>query len=191
LRLIFEKTTRSGALIVIDWRSYNAVDMLKDGSSVAVRTILAGDREAIADAFASLDRESVYTRFFTYRKELPEEELRRLTEVDFEHVVALVVTEQAVGSERLLGGGRYCSEQPLLAARSAELAFVTADEHHGRGIASLILKHLVLIARDQGLAELEADVLADNQPMLAVFRRSGLAMTLQRQSSVVHVRLAI
>jgi len=36
-----------------------------------------------------------------------------------------------------------------------------------------------------------ADVLAHNQPMLAVFRRSGLAMTQQREASVVHVRLAI
>jgi hypothetical protein len=27
--------------------------------------------------------------------------------------------------------------------------------------------------------------------MLAVFRRSGLAVTLQRESSVIHVRLAI
>ena len=132
------------------------------------------DREAIAAAFADLDRESVYTRFFTYKKQLTEAELRQLTEVDFEHVVALVVAAADADGEQLLGGGRYCSEQPLHATRSAELAFVTADAHHGRGIASLILKHLVLIARDQGLAQLEAVVLAHNRAMLAVFQRSGL-----------------
>ena len=66
-----------------------------------------------------------------------------------------------------------------------------ADTQHGRGVASLILTHLVLIARHQGLPQIEADVLAHNQPMLAVFQRSGLTMTQQRESSVVHVWLAI
>jgi hypothetical protein len=50
---------------------------------------------------------------------------------------------------------------------------------------------LVIIARDRSLQQLEADILAHNQPMLAVFQRSGLAMTQQRESNVVHVRLAI
>ena len=176
---------------MIDTRSYAAFDILKDGTAVAVRTIRADDREAIAGAFEDLDRESVYTRFFTYKKELTEEELRQLTEVDFEHVVALVVTARNADGEQLLGGGRYCSEQPLHATRSAELAFVTADAHHGRGIASLILKHLVLIARDQGLAQLEATVLAHNRAMLAVFQRSGLRMSQKREANVVQVRLSL
>ena len=176
---------------MIDARNFAAPDNLKDGTPVTVRAIRAGDRDAIAAAFAKLDRDSVYTRFFSYKKQLTEAELRQLTEVDFEHVVALVVVEIGVDGEMLLGGGRYCSELPLCVSRSAELAFVTADAQHGRGIASLILKHLVLIAREQGLQQFEADVLAHNQPMLAVFRRSGLAMTQQREASVVHVRLAI
>jgi RimJ/RimL family protein N-acetyltransferase len=176
---------------MIDTRNYAVLDRLNDGTPVVVRSIRAQDREAIAAAFRSADPQSIYMRFFTYKKQLTEAELRQLTEVDFEHVVALVATAQGVDGEQLLGGGRYCSDQPLHATCSAELAFVTADAHHGRGIASLILKHLVLIARDQGLPQLEAVVLAHNQPMLAVFRRSGLAMTQQRESSVVHVRLAI
>ncbi len=176
---------------MIDTRNYLASDTLKDGTMVTVRAIRAEDREALLAAFAALDRESIYTRFFTHKKELTETELRQLAEVDSDHVVALVVTMRIDDAEKILGGGRYCSEQPLGVARSAELAFITADAQHGRGIASLVLRHLVLIARDQGLLQLEADVLAHNQPMLAVFRRSGLAMTQQRESTVVHVRLAI
>ena len=176
---------------MIDTRNYAASGTLKDGTMVTVRAIRAADRDALLAAFAALDRESIYTRFFTHKKELTETELRQLTETDPDHVVALVVATRSQDPEKLLGGGRYCSELPLRVSRSAELAFMTADAQHGRGIASLVLRHLVLIARDQGLSQLEADVLAHNQPMLAVFRRSGLAMTLQRESNVVHVRLAI
>ena len=78
---------------MIDTRTYSAPDKLKDGTPVTVRAIRAGDRDAIAAAFAELDRDSVYTRFFSYKKQLTEAELRQLTEVDFEHVVALVVVE--------------------------------------------------------------------------------------------------
>jgi GNAT superfamily N-acetyltransferase len=114
-----------------------------------------------------------------------------LTDVDFEHVTALVVVEIGIDGEKLLGGGRYCSEQPLSSARSAELAFVTADAHHGRGVASLILKHLVQIARDQGLAYLDAVVLAHNRAMLAVFQRSELPMDSKLEAGVLQVRLHI
>jgi hypothetical protein len=34
-------------------------------------------------------------------------------------------------------------------------------------------------------------VLAENEPMLAVFRRSGLPMQLRRDGSVLHVTLAL
>ncbi|MTD93900.1 GNAT family N-acetyltransferase [Hyphomicrobium sp. xq] len=176
---------------MIDTRNYSAPDKLKDGTPVTVRAIRAGDREVIAAAFAELDRESIYTRFFTYKKQLTEAELRQLTEVDFEHVVALVVVEVGVDGETLLGGGRYCSEQPLHLARSAELAFVTGDAHHGRGVASVILKHLVQIARDRGLAYLDAVVLAHNRAMLAVFQHSGLPMDSKLEAGVLQVRLHI
>ena len=57
---------------MIDTRNYSAPDKLKDGTPVTVRAIRAGDREAIAAAFAELDRDSIYTRFFTYKKQLTE-----------------------------------------------------------------------------------------------------------------------
>ena len=176
---------------MIDARNFAAPDNLKDGTPVTVRAIRAGDREAIAAAFAGLDRNSVYTRFFTYKKQLTEAELRQLTEVDFEHVVALVVVEIGIDGEELLGGGRYCSEQPLNSARSAELAFVTADAHHGRGVASVILKHLVQHARDRGLTHLDAVVLAHNRAMLAVFQHSGLPMQTTLEAGVLQVRIVI
>jgi RimJ/RimL family protein N-acetyltransferase len=176
---------------VIDVRNYAVAETLKDGAPVTVRAIRAEDRQAVVDAFGSLDRNSIYTRFFTFKKGLTDAELRQLTDVDREHVVALVATTPSKDHETLLGGGRYCSARPLQASHSAELAFITADRHNGRGIASLILKHLVLVARDQGLSKLEADVLAQNRAMLTVLERSGLPMKQRQESNVVHVCLCL
>ncbi len=175
---------------MIDARNYTASETLKDGTPVTVRAIRRDDGSGILAAFDRLDRESVYTRFFTYKKDLSDAELKNLTDVDLNHVVALVATTEKGGIETLIGGGRYCSEASLQGAQSAELAFITANDYRGRGVAGLILKHLILIGRSQGVLRFEADVLAQNQAMLAVFHGSGLPMKKRREGSVVHVVLS-
>lgn len=176
---------------MIDARNYIASDTLRDGTPVTIRAIRPDDGNRILAAFDCLDRESVYTRFFTYKKGLAGAEVKNLTDVNFDHVVALVVTKRADDDEVLIGGGRYCSEVPLHGSQSAALAFMTANHYRGRGIASLILRHLIRIARDQGLLQFEADVLAQNHAMLAVFTHSELAMKVRREGNVVHVALSL
>ena len=97
---------------MIDTRHYSAPDELKDGTPMkSSQPSRAGDRDAIATAFAELDRNFVYTRFFSYGKQLTGDGTRQSTDVDFEHVVALVVVECGADGEELLGGGRYCSSR--------------------------------------------------------------------------------
>jgi RimJ/RimL family protein N-acetyltransferase len=173
----------------MDPRHYVADETLKDGTLVSVRAIRRDDADTLQNAFNNLDRESVYRRFFSPKKELTDAELAQLTDVDFSRVVALLVTKQTVEVEVLMGGGRYATDDP--GSGRAEVAFVTGGNYRGLGIASHILRHLVRIAQDAGVAHFEADVLAENEPMLAVFRRSGLPMQLRRDGSVLHVTLAL
>lgn len=173
----------------MDARNYVASQTLKDGTAVTLRAIRPGDAGSLLQAFRGLDRESVYRRFFSPKKDLSPTELERLTDVDFNRVVALVMTKATESGEVLIGGGRYATDGS--ASGAAEIAFVTDGAHRGLGIASLILKHLVLIAREAGISRFDAEVLAENQPMLAVFRRSGLPMQLRRAGSVIHVTLSL
>jgi len=173
----------------MDPRSYEVEETLKDGTAVTIRAIRRDDAGTIRKAFRSLDRESVYRRFFSPKKELSPAELEQLTVVDFSKVVALVVTKATEKGEVLIGGGSYAVDDP--AASVAEIAFMTSGEYCGLGIASLILRHLRHIAQDAGVQRFEAEVLAENQPMLAVFRRSGLPMRLKRDGSIFHVTLSL
>ena len=90
-----------------DLRSYHAVEQLKNGMAVTVRAIRPDDKDRITEAFRNLDRESVYTRFFGFKRELTQEDLKTATEVDFENVVALVVTKTEGQVETIIGSGRY------------------------------------------------------------------------------------
>ena len=128
-------------------------------------------------------------RLFTPKKELTEAGLNRLVEVDFEREVALVVTIGTGAQESLIGGGRYVSANNDRGA--AEVAFTVDGRYRGQGIASRLLRHLAAIARGRGITRFEAEVLAENCPMLAVFARSGFAMKRRRESGVVHVELSL
>jgi hypothetical protein len=53
------------------------------------------------------------------------------------------------------------------------------------------MRHLTKIARDAGLKDLIAEVLADNISMLRVFQKSGLRLSTSREGQVVHVTLQL
>ena len=63
------------------------------------------------------------------------------------------------------------------------------EDFQRRGIASRLLRQLADIARANGIGRFEADVLAENTPMLNVLRNSGLAMRTSHEHGVVHATL--
>lgn len=92
---------------MIDAANYNRTVNLKNGTQVKVRSIRPDDKPRLLTAFKNLDPESIYTRFFYHKKVLTSAELKAATEIDFESVVALVVTTGEVDQETIIGAGRY------------------------------------------------------------------------------------
>jgi GNAT superfamily N-acetyltransferase len=174
-----------------DPRDFSCAETLKNGLAVTIRHLRVDDRERIARAVRQLDRESVYTRLFSYRNELTEVGLDRIMRVDPEREVALVVTARVGNDEVVIGSGRYIVSRTDGQGRTAEVAFVVEEDYQGLGIASRLLRHFVRIAREQNISALEADVLAGNKSMLAVFERTGLPMTKGRDGGTMHVTLAL
>jgi GNAT superfamily N-acetyltransferase len=111
--------------------------------------------------------------------------------VDFVHHVALVVTTETVRGAAIIASGRYIATDETSPNRSAEVAFVVEEDYQGRGIASRLLIHLAALARGQSIKHFEADVLSQNSPMLAVFKRCGFPMRQRRDSGVLHLTLAL
>ena len=141
----------------------------------------------MSKAVRQLDRDSIYFRLFSYRGELTEAGLDRIMTFDPEREVALLVTTDPGDGEIVLGSGRYVLTGPGI----AEVAFIVEEDYHGRGIASRLLRHLAIVAREHGIATFEADVLAENQAMRAVFARTGWPMQSRREGGTLHVTLAL
>jgi RimJ/RimL family protein N-acetyltransferase len=155
-------------------------------SAITIRAVRPDDRERIVKAFRGLDRHSVYLRFFSYRKELADEELRRITECDGVSEAVLVATVGIGDREIIVGMGGY-----VRSGAAADIAFAVEEDFQRRGIANRLLRQLADLARANGIVRFEADVLAENTPMLNVLRRSGLPMRTSHAEGVVHATLSL
>ena len=174
-----------------DPRSYRVTETLKNGVAVTIRAVRPDDRERILLAFRKLDPESIYARFFTYKHELTEAELKGFTEIDFDRRVVLLATVGGGESEIMIGGGSYTTYAPTTDGQSAEVAFTVEEDYQGHGVASRLLHHLATIARQRGIDRFEAEMLPENRPMLSVFQRSGLLTGVATKDGVIRVILRL
>src|SRR5262249_37225388 len=155
---------------------------------VHIRAIRSEDRAELARGFGDLSPEAVYFRFFRVKQRLNDDELREFTELDFVKRVGLVATRRIGEEERIIASARYAiTDQAPRPPHRAEVAFVVGDPFQGRGLGTVLLEHLVVIARANGVTEFEADVLGENNRMLRVFATSGFRVRRSLADGVFHV----
>jgi RimJ/RimL family protein N-acetyltransferase len=130
---------------------------------------------------------SLYRRFFGSKRTFSEREIVHFLNIDYVNHVALVAVTQQGGQDIIIGGGRYVVVQP----DTAELAFTVVDDYQGQGIGTVLMRHLVKLARNAGIKKLVADVLPDNTPMLKVFERCGLGIRTAGEADAIHITLEI
>jgi acyl-CoA synthetase (NDP forming)/GNAT superfamily N-acetyltransferase len=140
--------------------------LLTDGTTVEIRPTRPDDFEAVRDMHASMSPENLYMRFFGISRVAAEQEARRVCREPAPDRAALL----AILDGRLIG----CISYQLTGDESAEVAMAVADDMHSRGVGTLLLEHMISLARGQGVRTFVAETLADNAPMLDVFAHAGL-----------------
>jgi acetyl coenzyme A synthetase (ADP forming)-like protein len=164
-------------------RSASAVDVvLRDGSTVHVRSATLADEGAIRDFLERLGGRSRHLRFGTAAPDLPA--IARQWASPPRGSVSLVALHGP--DHRIVGQAGY----DLLASDLAEFAVAVGDDIHGRGLGTKLLGRLAEIAEDAGVSTLEAVVLPENGPMLEVFRESGLPIAVSSAPGAVRVEIS-
>lgn len=168
---------------------FRARAVLRDGTAVCVRAIRSDDKERMRIAFERLSAQTVYRRFFQPLTTLTSGALQEATELDFHDHVGLALTVGEGTSERLIAVGNFVRVAP--GADCAEVAFVVADDYQHRGAATLLLQHLVHVARGVGLRQLLALVLEDNREMVEVLANSKLPLQQSFEDGMRRVVLSL
>ena len=158
--------------------------LLADGTTLTIRPAGPEDYEPVKQLHEAMSPDNLYFRFFSASRVSAEREARR---VCLEGGPGLVALLGLLGDE-VVGVASY---QLTADAAAAELALAVADGMHRRGVATLLLEHLVSLGRARGVKVLVADVLPDNYPVLRVLSDAGLAVWRKFADGVVELSMPV
>jgi len=146
---------------------------LRDGLRVVIRSLVPADRDDVEHGFGELSERTKNLRFMTGKDHLSQRTLDSLVDrVDqHDHVAVAMWWERSSQADVLLGEGRFIrlKDDPSC----ADVAVTMADELHGQGGGTLLMRALVLRAREEGVRRFSAAMSPDNEPSHRLMRRVG------------------
>jgi acyl-CoA synthetase (NDP forming)/RimJ/RimL family protein N-acetyltransferase len=159
--------------------------LLKDGRTALLRRASKKDLPLFIDFLRRLSPESLRMRFFSPISPEKAAELLLSAKPEEEKVTLIVLTGEP---QRIVATGEYVR---LKGQDTAEVAFLVDDAYQGKGLGTLLLERLALIAAKRGVRRFQAFTLAENRPMLNVFMESGFQVKAHREGGEVEVEFEI
>ena len=142
--------------------------LLANGTTAEIRPAAAGDFEAVREMHRAMSPDNLYLRFFSISPAAADQEASRICRAPAADHATLLAWLRG----ELVGVASYECEGT---SGTAEFAVAVADHVHHRGVATLLLEHLVSAARDQGVRTFTAEVLAELFRDAEGIRRRGAA----------------
>jgi len=137
-------------------------EKLRDGTTVLIRPIRDNDVELERRFIEELSPQSRRFRFLGEIKSASPELLMQFTQVDHASEVAFVALMAEGADKREIGVSRYSARADGL---SCECAVAVSDEWHNQGLATLLMQHLIDVARRRGIECMYSVDAAENHPM--------------------------
>ena len=159
--------------------------LLADGTTIEIRQAEPDDFDAVWDLHEKMSHDNLYLRFFSVSSVAAKRAARRICrEPGPDHAALLAVLDGGV-----TGYGIY--ERLGAGSSSAEIAMAVTDDMHNRGVGTLLLEHLISLARGRGVRTFVADTLSENALMLRVFADAGLPAQRNLIDGVYEVRFPL
>jgi len=155
---------------VWEWR-------LKDGTPVTIRPIRPEDEPLMVQFHTTLSERSVYLRYFcslSLSTRVEHERLVRICFASYDRGFALVADRKNpdTGNHEILGVGRFSA----LNRKEAEAAVLVSDRWQGRGLGTELLAGVARVAREEKFQKLCGEILRDNLPTQAIFKKAGFQL---------------
>jgi acetyl coenzyme A synthetase (ADP forming)-like protein len=161
--------------------------ILRDGTTAMIRPAQPSDQPGLQALVDRLSSDSRRHRFFSETGPSAEVIASLCRAADPRTQVTLLVTRIREGTSRVIAAGSYLAKDE----RTAEVAMAVDDAFHGKGLGTLLLERLALIAIRHGFDRLWATTHADNLAMREVFRESGFEVRERFEGGAMEVDLAL
>lgn len=143
-------------------------DVLSDGTRVLMRPLRPEDAVLYPDFVANVAPDDARLRFFVPIRELSEERIAALTQLDYARAMAFIAIDEATG--KMLGVVRLHLDPDR---NSGEFAVIVRSALKGHGLGWLLMRRVIDYARAIGLKRVHGRVLAENTSMLRMCAELG------------------
>jgi N-acetylglutamate synthase-like GNAT family acetyltransferase len=145
--------------------------LLRDGEVAHIRSVREADAEALRTMYDGVSDDTLYLRFFIVSRLVVTREIAALTRATDDQHGSLVAE---IGG-RIVGVATF--ERQPADPKLAEIALLVTDDCRGRGVGTLLLAQLAVLASSAGVERFFAETLPTNARMLHVFADSGFPLT--------------
>ncbi len=139
---------------------------LPDGRTLLLRPVLPEDEPAFQDLFSKLSAEDIRLRFFAPKKALAHPFAARMTQIDYDREMALVLAQPGVPGRSEVYGVVHIYADPD--GERAEYAILVRTDMSGLGLGPLLMRRIIEYGQARGIKELFGEVLRENRAMLKV-----------------------
>jgi acetyl coenzyme A synthetase (ADP forming)-like protein len=161
--------------------------ILRDGATAQVRLARIADQEKLLAFFHRLSPETRWRRFFSMGTP-PGAFIATLCDSSRpSNTLTLVVTRFWKGDENIIATASY----QAVDEKTAEVSFAVDDAFHGKGLGTLLLERLAVLAARHGFTRFWAVTHADNHLMIDVFRGSGFQIKEALDGGQLEVELSV
>lgn len=137
-------------------------ETLADGTPVLIRPVRKSDGETERAFIEGLSAKAMHNRFLGQIAHPTDDFIRRMTDIDMVNDVALAAVVGEGERQQFVGVSRYGADRDR---KTCECAVVVADAWQDKGLGTMLMWHLIEIARKQGIALMQSGDLADNTEM--------------------------
>ena len=134
-------------------------ETLLDHRRVVIRPIAREDAPAEREFIEGLSEQARHYRFLGGIGSASERLVRQLTDIDHVHDVAFVAVDPADALERIVGVSRYSTNAQ---GDGCECAVTVGDQWQKKGLGTLLMKHLIEVAKARGIRRMTSLDAADN-----------------------------
>lgn len=161
--------------------------LLRDGSAAELRLATSEDHPALERFFAELSEKEKDRQRFASDIPLQQRIAERTDNSNPSRRLTLVVTRLQEERAAIIATGTYVAQNDEI----AEVSVVVADEYLGKGLGTLLLERLGLLAIRHGFRILHTVARGDRERMRQVYRDSGFDVVEQSTDGAIGIDLQL
>ena len=181
-KLVGKKIPRFSHLLIHPYpEKYVKPAKLSDGTDVILRPVKPEDEPMWLALLGSCSKESIYFRFSTNYFFDSHEVASQFCYIDYSREMAIVAEITENNSQRLIGVGRLIADPDH---ETVEYAILITDAWQNKNLGNILTRYCLDISKEMGLKRIVAETTADNQPMIAIFKKLKFKIHFNADSTV-------